>query len=564
MNRQIEENGPDVFTAVEDDAPLSATQHRLWLFEQLYPGSAAYNVSVAVSFDRQLSKRSLQQALDVIVGRHAALRTSIHVVHGNPRQRVAVRAPLRLETTETRQPGLSSIEAAINEEAMRPFDLSVAPLARATLIGEPDAGDVLVLTLHHIVSDGWSFEVLLEELAHAYSAAELHVAHKFGKAATQYTEFARKQRDAPSNRLESQRDYWAEVLANPRPALGLPLDRPRMESAQRRGRRVTLPIGQGVSDAAIAVGRQHRASPFMTFLAVYSAVLHRWAGAEDVIIGTAVSGRTDPSFKDTVGFFVNTLPLRVDLSGNPTFSELLARIRTVQLGAYARQDVRLDELVQLLAPERHLDRTPFFDVMFNFINRPTDPPKLGDATGTFLQVTHFAPQCDLTVQIQQERSGYSLTVEYDTDLFDESTLAWFMNAFEQMLRNVETSVHLPLSELSTPRMPNRSESKQHQPSRVVEGLQTSTVEADEAEPRSSTEQAVADIWRDLLNRTDIRADQSFFAVGGYSLLVIKVIKRINERFNVSLTNREVFRSPTIREIAGAIDAAASAGPGSRA
>ncbi|MEU8607914.1 amino acid adenylation domain-containing protein [Actinoplanes sp. NPDC048791] len=432
-----------------EDAPLSVMQRRLWIFERLHPGTAVYNICVAIRLDGPIDPATLQRALDEVVARHDALRTRIDIRDGEPRLHVSAAARVLLRTPQLgTDPAATQVSAFIDAEAMKPFDLAAAPLLRAVLIRLGAAEHVLVLTAHHIVSDGWSFDVLLRDLGVAYQAAQTGAPGDLGEAAPRYIDFARRQGSERSGDDRSaQLSYWLDRLRAPRSVLELAADRPRPEVPAFHGRRATILVDRNSSDAVIALGRRHRASPFMTFLSVFAALLHRWTGQPDLIIGSPVSGRTEPSLQNVVGFFVNTLPLRIEVSGDPTFAELLARVRQTQLDAYTRQDVRLEELVEQLKPERRLNRNPLFDVMFNFINRPAAAPALGAASGTFLEVAACAPQCDLNVVMQQEAQGYALRIEYDQDLFDHVRIERFAAHFQQLLTDVVRDPELTVSRL---------------------------------------------------------------------------------------------------------------------
>ncbi|HLW46217.1 MAG TPA: condensation domain-containing protein, partial [bacterium] len=348
---------------------LSFSQQRLWFLEQLAPGNIAYNVPMAVQLRGGLQPTALSGALNAIVDRHEALRTTFVIQGEEPLQVVADHRVVELPVVDVSACRLEDrageLARVLRAEARRPFDLSRDMMLRALLVRLAADDHVLLVTLHHIASDGWSLEVLTRELSELYSA------HVEGRPATlsplpiQYGDYATWQRHwLQGPELRTQLAYWTEHLAGMPPTLQLPTDRPRPAILNHEGAQATMVLPRDLADALKALSRRERVTLFMTLLTAFQTLVQRYAGIEDVVVGTAVAGRRRVETEALIGFFVNTLPLRTDLSGDPTFHEALARVRDVVLGAFDHQDLPFDKLVEELRPERSLSWMPLVQVMF--------------------------------------------------------------------------------------------------------------------------------------------------------------------------------------------------------
>ena len=369
------------FTAIqpagEGPAPLSFSQQRLWFLDRLKPGSVAYNLPLAVRLEGPLDVAALASSLTEIARRHAVLRTTFAAAGGEPLAVAAPPGPVPLPIVDLRDLPAATRPAAaarlLADEARRPFDLALGPLLRATLVRLGDAEHALLLTLHHILGDGWSMGILVRELGALYEAFAGRLPSPLPDLGIQYADFARWQRSALAGQLAAEVVWWRQQLQGLPPALDLPLDRPRRAVSTRPGALRPLRLAAATGRAFHALSRRHGATLFMTLLAAFQALLARYAGEEDFAVGTPVAGRHHRQAEELIGFFVNTLILRTELPGGGGFDDLLARVRRSALAAYAHQDLPFEKLVEELRPPRDLGRTPFFQVMFSLENRP--PPR---------------------------------------------------------------------------------------------------------------------------------------------------------------------------------------------
>jgi amino acid adenylation domain-containing protein len=436
-----------------DDAPipLSFAQQRLWFLEQLEPGGSFYNLSFAIRLDGPLWAAELEQALTEIVRRHEALRTRFATVDGRAAQVIAGDAALELavvELTGTPAAGRDDEVARLATlEAHRPFDLARGPLLRATLFRLGEAAHVLLLAMHHIVSDGWSLGVLQRELTALYEAFCAGRPSPLPELPLQYADFAVWQRHQltgePLARLVA---YWRGQLAGAPPLLELPMDRPRPPVQAYRGATYTFPIAASRVEGLRAVVRRADATLFMGVVAVFAILLQRYARTPDVVIGTPIANRTRVELEGLVGFFVNTLVLRVDLAGGPTFAEALARVREMTLAAFAHQDLPFDKLVEELAPERSAGHNPVFQVMVVLQNlEGTGPAPVADAP----RFTAGTSKFDLTLNAAEASDGsLAAALEYDTRLFDGPTIAAMADNLGSLLAAVVTGADRPLATLA--------------------------------------------------------------------------------------------------------------------
>ena len=419
-------------------SPLSFSQQRLWFLQQMEPDLVAYNVPVATRLRGPLDVGALRRSLDAVVARHEVLRTTYVDAAPEPLQVVA---PER--TVDVRIVDLSGwpeaqrdaeLRRRLAEEAGRPFDLAVDPILRVLLVGLGPDDHVLLLTKHHIASDGWSNGILLRELSQLYTAFSLGREPALPELPIQYADYALWQRQWLQGAvLENQLDYWRKKLEGLPPLLELPTDRPRPHVLRYRGSRRSHVMPPALSDALVRLGRVGRATLFMTLLAGFQTLLHRYTGQDDIAVGSANAGRTRIEVEPLIGFFVNTLVLREDLSGDPTFSQLLQRVRETALGAYGHQDLPFERLVQELKPERSLDRTPLIQVSFTMQDGTRPRLELPGITATPLDVDSSSAQFDLGLSITPTAEGIRIRAEHNADLFDGSTIARMLEHYQRLL-----------------------------------------------------------------------------------------------------------------------------------
>ncbi|HEV2735373.1 MAG TPA: amino acid adenylation domain-containing protein, partial [Longimicrobiaceae bacterium] len=438
---------PPLVPVVRDGSPLplSFAQQRLWFIDQLAPGSAAYNMASALRLHGPLEVPVLRRSLDALVARHETLRTRFPQEDGRPRQLVEPAAPVPLCELDLRGVGAEEALRLIREAADRPFDLAAGPLLRATLVRMGEAEWVPVFVLHHIVSDGWSVGVLVREVTALYAAYARGEEPELPQLPVQYADYAAWQREWLSGEtLEGQLAFWRERLRGAPPLLELPTDRPRTgATASREGvRTMELPAAE-----LRALSRRSGVTLFMTLLAAWQALLGRYSGEEDVVVGTPVAGRTRVEVEGLIGFFVNMLVLRGDLSGDPTALELLARVREAALGAYAHQDVPFEKLVDELGVERSLTHTPLFQTIFVLQNTKRETLRLAEVEVEPVSTGGGVSSFDLNLTILEGPEQVGGVLQYRVDLFDAATAERMLVHYRLLLAGLAAHPERRLSEV---------------------------------------------------------------------------------------------------------------------
>jgi amino acid adenylation domain-containing protein len=420
--------------------PLSFAQQRLWFLDQLRPGSAAYNVACVVRLNGTLNVLALAQSLRAVVQRHETLRTTFVTVDGQPLQAIApsMQVPLPLidlqilpNTTQQAQ-----VLQLITDEAQRAFDLALGPLVRATLLRLRAEDHVLLLTMHHIISDGWSMGVLVREMGTLYSGYVQGKPAALAELPIQYADFAPWQRQYLQGAvLEDQLSYWRGQLTD-LPVLDLPTDRPYPAVLTFRGTSASFSLPKPLVDSLNRLARQEQVTLFMVLLATFQLLLARYADQDDIVVGTPIANRNRAEIEGQIGFFVNTLVLRTDVSGNPTFQELLGRVREVCLNAYAHQDLPFEKLVEELQPERDLSRNPLFQVMFALQNTPMSAIELPDLTLEQLEAERGVVPFTLGLSLRETAEGLVGNLSYTTDLFTADSIARMIGHLQTLLEHV--------------------------------------------------------------------------------------------------------------------------------
>jgi natural product biosynthesis luciferase-like monooxygenase protein/amino acid adenylation domain-containing protein len=441
-------------------APLSFAQERLWVLNQIEPDSAAYNLVATFRLRGKLETLALEAALTEIRRRHEALRTVFESVDGVP---AAVVKPLtafalpieEIASGTSREEALRARAAAL---AAVPFDLSAGPLFRGTVLRADASDHLLVLVMHHIVSDGWSRGVLYRELGALYEAFAAGHPSPLEELPIQYGDYAAWQRDwLQESVLESQVKFWTQQLAAPLPTLELPTDRPRPPQQTFKGATLTFRVPPALAERVRTLGATEDATPFMALLAAFQSLLSRYSGQEDVVVGSPTAGRTRLETEGLIGFFVNTLALRGDLSGNPSFRTLLQRTRTMALDAFQYQDLPFERLVEALHLPRDLSRSPLFQVLFILQNTPVHPLALPGLTLEQVDVDAGAAKFDLTLSLVAGDGGYTGHLEYNTDLFDAATIERLAGHYVSLLESAVTAPDRPIGRLNLLPAPERTE-----------------------------------------------------------------------------------------------------------
>ncbi|MEH1934496.1 MAG: condensation domain-containing protein [Nostoc sp.] len=431
------------------ELPLCLAQERLWFLDQLEPGNPFYNVPIAVHLTGELNTAILEQSLNEVVGRHEPLRTSFSAVEGRPIQAIAPTLKITLPVIDL--PG-ATVESALGiatELAQQPFDLSQAPLLRAKLLRLTEQEHMLLLVMHHIISDGWSIGILIRELAEIYEAFSHGLPSSLPELSIQYADFAYWQKQwLQKEVLESQVNYWKQQLSGSLAVLQLPTDRPRPAIQTYTGKKQFFTFPKALSEAVNNLNRQEGVTQFMTLLAVFKTLLYCLTNQEEIIVGSPVVGRTRREIEKLIGFFLNTLVLRTNLSGEMTFRELLGTVREVALGAYAHQDLPFEKLVEGLQQERNLSHNPLFQVMFILQNAPIPTIELPGLTLRPLEADSGTSKFDLKLSIWESSEGFNGSLEYKTDLFDTTTIARMISNFEILLWYIVKQPDIRVNELA--------------------------------------------------------------------------------------------------------------------
>ncbi|WP_295615448.1 non-ribosomal peptide synthetase [Chamaesiphon sp. GL140_3_metabinner_50] len=443
--------------------PLSFAQQRLWFLDRLMPNHPFYNIPLALNLTGSIDLRALEQTFNEIVRRHEALRTKIVMESGQPVQLIHPTLTIPLPVIDLQQLPPAERESRAKqltlEATQHPFNLSAEPLLRVKLLRLEQTQSILLLTLHHIVADGWSIGVLMNEIASLYPAFANNHPSPLPELPIQYADFADWQRRSlQGDVLATQLGYWQQQLDGIS-ILNLPTDRPRLAAQTYQGARQPLQLSKSLSLALLALGQQEGVTLFITLLAAFQVLLYRYTQQSDIAIGSPIANRNRSEIEGLIGFFVNSLVLRTDLSGNPTFRAVLSRVKDVALGAYAHQDLPFEKLVEELHPERNLNQNPLFQVMFALQNAPMMALELPDLTLNPLPFETETTRFDLELHLWEPNTrnglwadsseGISGFVIYSTDLFDDATIARMLGHFQILLEGIVTNpeqqiAHLPL------------------------------------------------------------------------------------------------------------------------
>jgi len=434
------------------ELPLSFAQQRLWFLDRLESSSPFYNVSTAARLSGPLNLTAFEQTLGEIVRRHEVLRTAFPAVDGRPIQFIAEAQRLSIPTVD-----LSNLPGAVREAEMRrlagiyarrPFDLAQGPLLRVVVLSSGDRDHVVLFTMHHIVTDGWSSGVMIREVTAFYRAFVNGGPSPLSELPIQYADFAVWQRQwLRGEVLDLQLSYWKRYLSGALPVLELPTDRPRPAMQSYRGATHAFALPTRLTESLRALSRREGATVFMTLLAAFKTLLYCYTGKDDIIVGTDIANRTRGEIEGLIGFFVNQLVLRTDLSEAPTFRELLGQVRERTLGAYAHQDLPFDLLVRELQPERDLSRTPLFQAKFIFLDVSAEEVELPRLTLTPLALDSETTPYEFVLSMTQAAGGLAGTVIYSTDLFDGETVARMLSHFMNLLESVVADPQQRLSSL---------------------------------------------------------------------------------------------------------------------
>ncbi|TDD88147.1 amino acid adenylation domain-containing protein [Actinomadura darangshiensis] len=613
------EAGRPALEAVERPVPLpvSYAQERLWFLNRLEGLTATYNLPIPLRLTGAVDHEAMRDALRDVVARHESLRTLFGDADGEPHQVILApdEAAPRLTVTEP-----DDVHGALFMDATRGFDLANELPVRAHLYRLDENEHLLLIVLHHIAGDGWSMAPLARDVITAYLARLDGDAPAWAPLGVQYADYALWQRDLlgsesdPGSLAARQIAYWKDALAGLPDQIRLPHDRPRPDRASYRGGQVAFDVPAELADGLRTLARDHQVSVFMVFQAALAALLTRLGAGTDVPIGSPIAGRTDAALDDLVGVFVNTLVLRTDTSGDPSFAELLARVRETDLAAYAHQDVPFERLVEVLNPVRSLARHPLFQVMLTLQNNPEASVELPGLDVAVEPVDAGVAKFDLEFLLADARDGaggFAGTLEYALDLFDRDTAGrlagWFRRTLEAAVASGGAVTALDLELPGAPEIaeaptekrlvayvvaaPGQTLDPEELRAHIRESLPESMVPAavvvlDEMPltpngkvdakalpkpeltilpatafraPSGEAEEAVAAVFADLLGVHGVGADDDFFALGGNSLVAMRVVSRVRRALDVELPVRALFEAPTVASLAALLEGGASPG-----
>ncbi|HEX7241692.1 MAG TPA: condensation domain-containing protein, partial [Longimicrobiaceae bacterium] len=433
--------------------PLSFAQERLWFIDRLEPGSAVYNIPVAWRLGGALDEAALERSLSEIVRRHEALRTTFREEDGSPVQAIAPFTGLALPVEDLSGLGEAEREAQVkrraSEEASRPFDLSAGPLFRAVLLRLRAEEHALLLCMHHIVSDGWSMGVLFRELSALYAAYREGWESPLAELPVQYADYAVWQREQlRGEALERQLGYWKERLAGTPELLELPTDHPRPAAQSFRGASERIELPGGLLERLRALGRREGATLYMVVLGAFQVLLSRYAGSDDVVVGSPIAGRGRGEVEGLIGFFVNTLVLRTNASGDPSFRELLGRVRAATLGAYEHQELPFEKLVAELQPERSLGHSPLFQVSFTLEDDEGPGEGLAGLSIGGVEAEFEFAKFDLSLSLAATSHGLRGGLIYSTDLWEAATMQRLLVHFGRVMEQVAADADVRLADIA--------------------------------------------------------------------------------------------------------------------
>ncbi|WP_315729290.1 non-ribosomal peptide synthetase [Bradyrhizobium sp. SZCCHNS2021] len=444
---------PPIDAARSGDLPLSFAQERLWFLEQLGLAGASYHVAIAIRMDGDLDEEALRRTFDVIVGRHEVLRTRFETVAGHPRQIVDAEASCPFElidlSTLTGEAQAAEVDRQSLAHATQPFDLQAALPLRIRLLRLAARRHVLLLAMHHIVSDAWSTEILIGEITVLYNAFCADEPSPLRPLPVQYADYALWQRRwLAGEALERQLHYWTERLAGTPPQLELPVSRSRSASAAFAAKTYAFSLSEKMTAELRVLARRETATLFMVLLAAFQLLLSRYSGQNDVVVGSPVAGRRRHELHDLIGFFANILVLRADCSESTRFVDLLAQVKDAVLDAHAHQDLPFERLVEALQPDRDLGRHPLVQVMFALQQEPFEELTLPGLRLTPMPAPSEQTKFDLTLHVYEKKYGLAVSIEYAAELFDAETIAHLAAHFQHLLEAIAADPHARLADLS--------------------------------------------------------------------------------------------------------------------
>jgi len=435
------------------EIPLSFAQQRLWFLDQLAPGSSSYNIPSALLLEGILDTAALEKSIDEIVRRHESLRTVFANEDGKPFQHIVENINFKLEQIDLSEleedHAQQELKHLFNKDALTPFNLRIGPLFRAMLVELPAQNHAILFNMHHIIADGWSIGVLMNEIVQLFAAYSQGKDSPLTELEIQYPDFAAWQQNwLKDDILDNQVEFWKKALDGAPPILELPTDRPRPAVQTFNGASEEFIVNNKISAELKELCKEEGVTLFMILLAAFQTLLHRYTGQEDILVGSPIANRTQSQIEKLIGFFVNTLVMRADFSDNPEFVDLLTQIREMSLGAYAHQDLPFEKLVEELHPQRDMSHSPLFQVAFVLQNIPAEEGiQISELSMKPLNADAEVAKYDLTLTMNESGDQLVGSMEYNTDLFERSTIQRMLNHFNLLLAAIVDDPELPVDDI---------------------------------------------------------------------------------------------------------------------
>jgi len=539
--------------------PASVSQQRLWFLDQLQGATAAYNVHVGLWLYGNLNVKALHASLQEVVNRHETFRTSFALQKSGLFQLVEPRLHIALpitDLTDFPEPLPPAYELAKHEVAT-PFDLGTGPLLRARLMRLGPEEHVLLCVMHHTITDSWSTQVFVKELAAAYEALASERSPVLPELPIQYGDFAQWQQEALQGEyLQKQLAYWQERLKDATALLELPQDAPRPAEQTLEGASQTYPVPAEVMTGIRLLANRHQVTPFMLLLACFKVLLYRYSGQPDILVGVPVAGRNQVETENLIGLFVDTVVLRDGLSGNPTFLALLRQVRETTLSAFANVDVPFEKIVQTLRPERDLSYNPIFQVMFSVIKSSIRSHAFGNLEAYPYVVNSNVSIFDLFCTfIEDSDEKWWMQLDFNTSIFRLERIAQTHKDFVELLREVIAHPNYGIDDLKIPSLKGAQVALVRPPARNQAASRTTNHAVVHSVPRENLygnfaeEALLLEIWKEVLGMPNIGVHDNFFDVGGHSLLAARVIAQLRTATGRKIPVSAIFRAPTIRSLA---------------
>ncbi|MDG1462420.1 MAG: condensation domain-containing protein, partial [Gammaproteobacteria bacterium] len=441
--------------AAEDDAsqgdafvfPTSFGQRRLWFLDQLEPNSSAYNISFATRLIGNINTDALQAAIDDLVVRHETLRTSFDVEDDEPVQLVAEHGHISLQITRSDNLAEDAVKHLLAQLANQSFNLRRGPLLTVHLIQLRDDESILFLNIHHIIADAWSLGVFYSELVNRYESHSTGNSEALAELQIQYGDFAEWQQEwMQGKEQQAQLNYWKECLSDAPPLLELPIDHPRPRLQTHNGATLTRQLDPALAASLRQLAQSEQCTLFVLFLAAYNVLLMRYSGSDDIVVGTPIAGRSKLELEPLIGFFVNTLAMRTELAGNPSFTTLLQQVKQNSLNAFRNQNVPFEKLVEELQPDRVMSYSPVFQTLFVLEHDAVSSNSFSELTAKAEPVQSDTAKFDLSLYVSESSSALSCIFEYNTDLFEANTIERMLNHFEVLLESVAANASVNVAD----------------------------------------------------------------------------------------------------------------------